>query len=298
MLFCHRYAKVTAYPFDRTRNNGKSNVTFETLIAATLATSLALPVNAAPLPAPKNAPLVQLTASKAKHTKGLAGTAWILVSLQGQQAPSDKSLDLSFSSGNAAGTDGCNRLAGGFKENADRTIAIGPFASTMMACLDPNAGKFAKSYTDALKKVGSYYVLGNSLHLLSADGSDIAIYTKQPNGLDRSAWNVTGYNNGKGGVESNEFTPKMSLKFSAHGKLVGEAGCGEFKGKYRFDKTTGSITIKMKSQVPSCKENVPAAPAQDAMIQALNNSTRYTRTGKTLELRSGDGAAQLVLTEQ
>ena len=286
------------YQFDRTRDKGKSNVTFKTLIAAAIAASLALPVNAAPLPAPKNAPLVQFASSKAKRTKGLAGTAWVLDSLQGQSSPSDKSLDLSFSEGNAAGSDGCNRLAGGFKENADRTIAIGPFASTMMACLDPNAGKFAKSYADALKKVNAYYVLGKSLHLLATDGSDIAIYTKQDSGLDRTAWNVTGYNNGRGGVESNEFTPKMSLKFAAHGKLVGEAGCGAFKGKYRFDKATGDITIKMKTQVPSCQENVPAAPAQDAMIQALKNTTHYVRTSKTLELRSDDGAAQLVLTEQ
>ena len=128
------------YQFDRTRDKGKSNVTFKTLIGAAIAASLALPVNAAPLPAPKNAPLVQFAPSKAKRTKGLAGTAWVLDSLQGQSSPSDKSLDLSFSEGNAAGSDGCNRLAGGFKENADRTIAIGPFASTMMACLDPNAG--------------------------------------------------------------------------------------------------------------------------------------------------------------
>jgi heat shock protein HslJ len=289
---------VPAYETHSVRNKGKSNVTYAPLLAAVLATSLALPVNAAPFPAPKNAPLVQLASSKAKHTKGLAGTAWILDSLQGQPAPSDKSLDLSFSEGNAAGTDGCNRLAGGFKENADRTIVIGPFASTMMACLDPNAGKFAKSYVDALQKVASYSVRGGSLHLLAADGSDIAIYRKQANTLDKTVWAVTGYNNGHGGVESNEFTPKMSLTFSAHGKLVGEAGCGVFKGKYRFDKTTGSITIKMKSQVPSCEENVPAAPAQDAMMQALNNSMRYARMGKTLELRSVDGAAQLVLTAQ
>lgn len=273
-------------------------MTFTSLITAAVVVSFTLPVSAAPLTAPKSAPLVHLASSKAKQTKGLAGTAWILDTLQGQAAPSGKSLDLSFSGSKAAGFDGCNRLAGGFKENADRTIAIGPFASTMMACLDPNAGKFAKSYADALQKVNAYYVLGKSLHLLATDGSDIATYTKQDSGLDRTAWNVTGYNNGRGGVESNEFTPKMSLKFAAHGKLVGEAGCGAFKGKYRFDKTTGVIIIKMKRQVPSCKENVPAAPAQDAMIQALSNATRYARTGKTLELRSGDGAAQLVLTAQ
>lgn len=273
-------------------------MTLRLLIATAIAASLASSADAAPLPAPKAAPFVQLASSKTKHTKGLAGTAWVLETLQGQPAPSDKSLDLSFSSSNASGTDGCNRLAGGFKENADKTIAIGPFASTMMACLDPNAGKFAKDYADALQKVTAYYVLGKSLHLLAADGSDIASYTKQDTGLERTNWGVTGYNNGKGGVERNAFTPKMSLKFSAHGKLVGEAGCGAFKGKYHFDKTTGSIVIKMKRQVPSCKENVAATPAQDAMIEALNNSTRYARTGKTLELRGTDGAAQLVLTAQ
>ncbi len=273
-------------------------MTFTSLFAAGIAVSFAVPVSAAQLTTPKSEPLVQLVSAKAKQTKGLAGTAWVLNSLQGQPAPSDKPLDLSFSGDKASGSDGCNRLAGRFKENADTTIAIGPFASTMMACLDPNAGKFAKSYADALQKVSAYFVLGNSLHLLAADGSEIAIYAKQDNGLDRTNWGVTGYNNGRGGVESNEFTPKMSLKFVTHGKLVGEAGCGAFKGKYRFDKATGTIIIKMKRQVPSCKENVAATPAQDAMIQALTNATHYNRTGKMLELRSDDGAAQLVLTEQ
>ncbi|KUM35060.1 META domain-containing protein [Arthrobacter sp. EpRS71] len=49
--------------------------------------------------------------------------------------PSDArqpSLDLT-SDGNAAGTDGCNRLMGSWKEDG-KTISFGGFASTRMAC--------------------------------------------------------------------------------------------------------------------------------------------------------------------
>jgi len=70
-----------------------------------------------------------------------------------------------------AGSDGCNRLIGGYSVDGD-TISFGQMASTMMAC--PGGMDVAKRLADALGAASGWRTLGRRLELSDAAGRLLA----------------------------------------------------------------------------------------------------------------------------
>jgi len=70
-----------------------------------------------------------------------------------------------------AGSDGCNRLVGGYSVEGD-DISFGQIASTMMAC--PGGMDVARRFTEALGEASGWRILGRHLELSDAAGRLVA----------------------------------------------------------------------------------------------------------------------------
>jgi len=86
-------------------------------------------------------------------------------------------LTAKFTSDDVSGNSGCNNFNGPAKVDGT-SIAIGPLASTMMACADPAVDQQAQQYTHALELAKSFEVVGKRLSLFRADGGYAAIFER------------------------------------------------------------------------------------------------------------------------
>jgi len=86
-------------------------------------------------------------------------------------------LTAKFTSDAISGNSGCNSFNGPAEVDG-ASIAIGPLASTMMACADPAIDQQAQQYTHALELAKSFEVVGNRLSLFRADGGYAAIFER------------------------------------------------------------------------------------------------------------------------
>ena len=83
----------------------------------------------------------------------LEGTSWTLVS--GVGLPHGVPLTrptAAFAEGRISGTSGCNRYTGGYTLE-DGSFALGPLATTRMACIPP-ADEIERAFLGALARVG------------------------------------------------------------------------------------------------------------------------------------------------
>lgn len=94
----------------------------------------------------------------------LENVVWRLTQLDGKEVDKADKYEVTFFSGNRiAGIGECNRFFGPYQVlNGNGGIKIGPVASTMMACLDPNVeGEFFQMF----ENVRLYQFSGNQLYL-------------------------------------------------------------------------------------------------------------------------------------
>ncbi len=73
--------------------------------------------------------------------------------------------------GRASGSDGCNRIAGGY-QLVGETIRFSRLAGTLMAC--SNAGEAERAFRDALGRAQSWRIIDNRLELVDAAGTLLA----------------------------------------------------------------------------------------------------------------------------
>lgn len=102
--------------------------------------------------------------SREAATRPIQGTVWHLIQLDGQPIYAPDKYELTFlADGRIAGIGECNRFFGPYQVlNANGEIKIGPVASTMMACLDPNS---ETQFFQTLEKVHLYQLDDKNLYL-------------------------------------------------------------------------------------------------------------------------------------
>jgi heat shock protein HslJ len=106
----------------------------------------------------------------------LINTAWKVTMINnGKQAVTgviaNTELTLNFGTDTASGKAGCNNFTGGFKVDGTK-ITIGPLASTMMMCVEPEGIMEQEAqYLAALQAGAVYKVLGNTLEIRDAKGA-------------------------------------------------------------------------------------------------------------------------------
>lgn len=105
----------------------------------------------------------------------LVGTSWVLTELNGEPSAEGVDTTLSFREDGAGGRGGCNSYGGSVSFDGEDGIALSEVFSTMMACPDPQMAQ-EQAYFRALEDVSSYALDGDTLSLLDAEGTVLAVF--------------------------------------------------------------------------------------------------------------------------
>lgn len=120
-----------------------------------------------------------------KTRRPLVGTEWQLIQLGGETIrPVEGQFTMTLSAdGQLAGVGACNHLTGPYTSDEDRSLKIGPLASTRMACPDL---KHEQAFIEALESVTHYDMDGPMLLILS-NGELRAVFQAVPAPTDPKA---------------------------------------------------------------------------------------------------------------
>lgn len=249
------------------------------------------PTAAAP-EAPAPAPIAPAVAA----APTLAGTSWILSSLEGELPLEDTIVTLQFGlDGAVSGSDGCNRFSGSYTQDGTTLTIAQPLASTMMACPDPIMAQ-AAAYQAALGRVNSFVASARQL-VLFADGEIVATFVADVQDLAGTEWDVTMFNNGREAVVSLLEGTEITLFFGENGELSGNAGCNQYIGSFTTDGDTIQIG-QLGSTIRFCAEPQGTMDQEQAFLAALQSAATFTIEGDTLEMRTAEDTIALMATKR
>lgn len=228
-----------------------------------------------------------------KSTPNLNQTSWILTSLNDQAALPEAVVTLDFMDGKLTGTDGCNRYHSSYTLEGKKLTINKNMASTMMMCPE-NFMQQAATYNKALIATAGFKVDDQQLSLLNAQGKELAIFSKQKQGLLNTEWRVNSINNGRQAVVRLIDGAKLSLQFSADGNISGSAGCNNFTGSYRiFEKK-----LKISSVVATrrfCEHPLGIMEQEIQFLKALESVATFQIEGNLIGLRTAEDALAVLL---
>lgn len=228
----------------------------------------------------------------------LAGTNWVLTSLNGGPALDGVTVTLQFGAdGSATGTDGCNRYATSFTQDGANLTFAAAGASTMMMCPEPEGVmEQAAAYAAALTATTNFS--GNQSQLALLAGNQIvATFTADVQDLAGSEWDVVQYNNGRMAVVSILNGTEITTFFGANGELSGNAGCNQFIGGYTVSGNTIQIG-QLGSTMRFCPEPEGVMEQEQAFMAALQSAATFTIEGDMLQMRTADDALAVVMTRR
>jgi heat shock protein HslJ len=220
----------------------------------------------------------------------LVGTLWQMQSYGGNPALAGTEVTAVFTEeGTLGGSSGCNSYSTSYTVDGNNLSINGAIASTMMACLDDGVMEQEAAFLAALPTAATYQVNGAELTLFDAGGTAVAVFTavgESP--ITGTVWQLTGYNNGVGGVVSVAAGVETTAVFNEDGSLNGNGGCNNYFTSYTVDGQNLTITGPIGSTMMACDE---AAMAQEAaFLAALPNAATFEIRGVSLEIRDADGA--------
>ena len=197
--------------------------------------------------------------------------------------------------GTLGGSAGCNSYSTAYEVSDNQMSISGPIASTMMMCPDPGIMEQEREYLEVLASVSSFMIEGKQLTLFNAQGQAVLTFVVQePTPLAGTEWEVTGYNNGKGGVVSVVTGSELSALFGADGRLAGSAGCNNYNAAYEVDDASaveGDISIgPAASTRMMCAEPEGIMEQEALYLAALEMAETYKIEGDRLQLRTAEGA--------
>ena len=221
---------------------------------------------------------------------------WQLVSYytsQGMQTALPEHLaTMLFSGRKVSGSAGCNQYFATYQLVEQNGLQFSQAGSTMMACLGEIAQQ-EQQYFKNLPEIRFYQIQGGQLHLLDAEQQARLIFKLMPAlSLQETVWEVTGINNGHGGVVSNALTNQAYLQFTEV-KLQGSSGCNTLFANYQTDESKLSIG-PVASTRKLCAEDGLMTQEQQ-ILQALSHVTHYEIRTNQLRLLNTKGALMMSL---
>jgi putative lipoprotein len=196
--------------------------------------------------------------------------------------------------GTVSGSSGCNRYHGSYTLGGESGIAIGPLASTKMACAEAELMTQEQQFLAALAASVTYERAPQGLTLMDATGMitvTLGATAEQPYLGD---WTVTGINNGREAVVSPILGTELTATFSAEGVVSGSSGCNSYSGPYAVDGTAMSIG-PLASTLMACASDELNAQEQE-YLAALQRVATWEAEGSSLVLRDAGGAMQVTFT--
>lgn len=226
----------------------------------------------------------------------LEGVNWVLRSYDDggsmSDLPGDVRIDALFAGGEVSGSSGVNTYSASY-ELSGSSLTIGAVASTMMAGPD-DAMAAEQAYLAALQRAASFEATEDMLTIYDGEGVELLAYDMvETPSIAATAWKVTGYNNGKGGVVSAIVGSELTAVFSEDGTVSGSSGVNTYSGEYALD--GNEITIGPLVATEMASEDPRLMEQESAYLAALQSAAVYTIRGNTMELRREDGALAVSL---
>lgn len=223
----------------------------------------------------------------------LAGTGWVLRSLNGEISVSGTAVTLQFGTdGTVSGTDGCNQFNTGYTQDGSSLTFSQPGASTMMACEEPVMTQ-AAAFMTALSQTDSFTISEDTLSLLSG-GQAVATFAAQSTDLADTAWEVVSYNNGREAVVGLITGTEISAYFGIEGDLSGNAGCNQYFAS--FTASNGSIEIGLPgATMRFCEQPAGIMEQESEFLAALQSAATYSIQGNMLQMRTAADQLALIL---
>jgi len=110
----------------------------------------------------------------------LSGTAWTLVSLNGNDLIPGSAMTAFFESGSVSGSASCNHYFGGYKIKGDQ-IEIEGLGWTEMACMDPEGiMEQEQQVMSLLSRAVTYSIQGQVLQIIS-DTGEVLVFQQVDN---------------------------------------------------------------------------------------------------------------------
>ena len=215
---------------------------------------------------------------------------------QGMQAAlAETPASIEFLGRKVSGSTGCNRYFANYQLIGDDTLKISQTGLTMMACIEAIAAQ-EQQFLKNLAEINFYQFQGQQLRLLDADRQLRLVFQMLPAlTLEQTAWQMTGINNGTGGVVSSAQTGKANLQF-IDGKLQGSSGCNALKASYQINESELSMGPVISTR-KFCAENDLMIQEQQ-LLQALTQVTSYEIRAQQLRLLDANGSLMLSLKQK
>jgi len=227
-------------------------------------------------------------------TATLQETIWALesyVNSQGNlvQALPDSEVTLELAVGKASGSAGCNNYFGTYTLDGNN-LAIKVGGATMMFCEPEELMTQEQDYLAALGTAASYEITDNQLTIANAAGETVLTFlVLEPTPLVGTTWQLTAYNNGKGGITSVLAGTEITAVFGEDGMVAGSAGCNDYKATYEvtdFGIKVGPVASTRKM----CSEPEGTMEQEAAYLKALESATAYEiRSDKLSLVTAADG---------
>jgi heat shock protein HslJ len=233
------------------------------------------------------------TVTTAGSPPALNGTAWVLSSLPGQTLLPDSTATARFEDGRVSGSDGCNRFTAPYSASGAALQVGQRGASTMMACA-PAVMKHAEAFMSALAGARSFRIEGGQLQLLSGSGAVLATLAPQSQSLAGTAWQVTGFNNGRQAVVSVLNGTTLTMAFSADGRASGSAGCNRYTAAYASEGARLTFGPAAATRM-MCARPDGVMEQEQQFLKALETVATARFEGDRIELRTAADALAMTL---
>ena len=239
----------------------------------------------------------------------LTGTTWEVMSYNnGKEAvisvAADTTLTMTFDEdGQVSGSAGCNNFTGGYTVDGHK-ITIGPLASTMMMCAEPETVMEQEAqFLAALSTAATYTIHGDKLELRTATGALAVSATVQAAAapeapaastatpLEGTLWTLTSYVNAQGEAIAPVEGAEPTATFM-DGRVSGNASCNNYSADYTVDGDSMQIGVGMTTMM-MCQPEAVAAQEQ-AYLAALATVGQYLIEGETLTLMNEAGQTVLI----
>ncbi|MCP4358634.1 MAG: META domain-containing protein [Chloroflexi bacterium] len=229
------------------------------------------------------APLVSLTSGTWVVTTYNVGNDAVSSVINGMRLTAVFGEDDSLS-----GFGGCNSYNGSYTTDGNN-IAIGPLATTLMACAQ-NVMQMETAYLTALQSAVTYQISGDTLQLHDDNGALAVSYTLEtPAKLAGSTWDVISYNNGNQAVVSVIIGTELTAVFGEDGTLTGSAGCNNYTSNYEADDENISIGPAASTRM-FCETPEGIMEQESQYLAALQTAVTYKIDGERMEMRTVEGS--------
>jgi heat shock protein HslJ len=229
-------------------------------------------------------------------TADLAGTSWVLSSLDSNVLLPGTTITLQFGADDvASGSDGCNRFRTSFSQDGAKLTFGQPGASTMMACPEPVMDQ-ATAFMAALATTTRFSTTEDKL-VLRAGNKDVATLTAISQGLADTAWDVVAYNNGREAVVGLLLDTEITANFGADGQVSGNAGCNQYFASYSVNGNAIEIGLTGTTFM-FCAEPPGVMEQESEYLAALQSAATYRIEGDQLEMRTAADQIAVMMTRR